>query len=186
MGYKIFYLPEFLQIYRIAKVISVDAYKKSELEVDAGIGIYALSAIIVDKAEPSELLKATVAWSVGLENAKYLISSLQLDNFRKGGEVVQETDIKAEKGAYFVNSELTLNAQGEKTWSQLPMLTNQLFQFTEIVNKIKNECNLSELIRPDIDLGTKRLIQLDGAADGVQLTADRLKNISHVSMRYSI
>ena len=45
----------------------VDAYKKNELEVDAGIGIYALSAIIVDKAEPSEALKATVAWSLVLK-----------------------------------------------------------------------------------------------------------------------
>jgi hypothetical protein len=31
------------------------------------LGIYALSAIIVDKAEPSEALKANVAWSLGLE-----------------------------------------------------------------------------------------------------------------------
>ncbi len=43
----------------------VDAYKKSELEVEVGIGIFALSAIIVDKAEPSEALKATVVWSTG-------------------------------------------------------------------------------------------------------------------------
>ena len=35
----------------------VDAYKKCELETEVGIGIYALSAIIVDKAEPSEALK---------------------------------------------------------------------------------------------------------------------------------
>jgi hypothetical protein len=44
----------------------VDAYKRSELEPEAGIGIFALSAIIVDKAEPSEALKANVAWHIGL------------------------------------------------------------------------------------------------------------------------
>ena len=49
----------------------VDAYKKSELEKDSGLGIFALSAIIVDKAEPSEALKATIAWSLGLENSTY-------------------------------------------------------------------------------------------------------------------
>ena len=32
----------------------VDAYKRSELERETGLGIFALSAIIVDKAEPSE------------------------------------------------------------------------------------------------------------------------------------
>jgi len=39
----------------------VDAYKRNELEPKAGIGMYALSAIIVDKAEPSEALKANIA-----------------------------------------------------------------------------------------------------------------------------
>ena len=38
----------------------VDAYKKSELEAEVGLGIYALSSIIVDRAEPSEALKPTL------------------------------------------------------------------------------------------------------------------------------
>ena len=42
----------------------VDAYKRSELEEKTGLGIFALSAIIVDKAEPSEALKANIAWSM--------------------------------------------------------------------------------------------------------------------------
>jgi hypothetical protein len=36
----------------------VDAYKKSELQLESGIGVYALSSIIVDKAEPSEGIKS--------------------------------------------------------------------------------------------------------------------------------
>ena len=66
----------------------VDAYKRSELEKSSGLGIYALSAIIVDKAEPSEALKANIVWSLGLENSKHLLSSLQLDSFRKQHEIV--------------------------------------------------------------------------------------------------
>ena len=53
----------------------VDAYKKSELLANVGIGIYSLSAIIVDKAEPSECLKTNIVWSSGLESPTYLISS---------------------------------------------------------------------------------------------------------------
>ena len=45
----------------------VDAYKKSELQLESGIGVYALSSIIVDKAEPSEALKANVVWSANSE-----------------------------------------------------------------------------------------------------------------------
>jgi hypothetical protein len=46
----------------------VDAYKKSELEAETGVGIFALSAIIVDKAEPSEALKSNIVWSLGIKN----------------------------------------------------------------------------------------------------------------------
>ena len=67
----------------------VDAYKKCELETDTGLGIFALSAIIVDKAEPSEALKANIVWSFGIDNPTYLLSSLQLDNFRKGKQLQQ-------------------------------------------------------------------------------------------------
>ena len=78
----------------------VDAYKRNELDADSGLGIFALSAIIVDKAEPSEALKANVAWSLGLPKASYLVSSLQLDNFRKGLPVTQEEDLKAVQMAF--------------------------------------------------------------------------------------
>ncbi len=79
----------------------VDAYKRSELIKDSGLGIFALSAIIVDKAEPSEALKANIVWSLGLDNPTFLLSALQLDNFRLGNDISEEVDVKAERGAYF-------------------------------------------------------------------------------------
>jgi hypothetical protein len=159
----------------------VDAYKKSELESQFGIGIYALSAIIVDKAEPSEALMATIAWSVGLDKPKYLISSLQLDAFRKGQEITQEEDIKAEKGAYFVSGDLTLKAQTEKSWRIIANVNQSIVSITNISELIKNKKDLSSLIHKDIDLGSKRLLNLNTSSDGLQLTADRLKNIRHYS-----
>ena len=83
----------------------VDAYKRSEFESDTGIGIYALSAIIVDRAEPSEALKSNIVWSTGIKNPTYLVSSVQLDHFRKGKEIYQETDVKAGKrGLLYFNT----------------------------------------------------------------------------------
>ena len=94
----------------------VDAYKRTELDTGSGLGIFALSAIIVDKAEPSEALKANVVWSLGFENAQYLLSSLQLKAFRKRHPIQQETDVKAEKGAYFINAQVQLEASQSKEW----------------------------------------------------------------------
>ena len=94
----------------------VDAYKKCELNSASGLGIYSLSAIIVDRAEPSEALKANVVWSSGLAGAKKLISSSQLDNFRKGDAVEEENDIRAKRGAYLLVDSFELTANEETNW----------------------------------------------------------------------
>ena len=79
----------------------VDAYKKNELQADSGVGLYSMSSILVDRAEPSEALSTTAVWSVGLPNSKKLVSSIQLDEFRQGSNIEQETDVRGRRGAYF-------------------------------------------------------------------------------------
>ena len=157
----------------------VDAYKKSELEQDTGLGIFALSAIIVDKAEPSEALKSNIVWSLGIENPTYLISSLQLNNFRKGKEIHQEIDIKAEKGAYFVSADLHLKAQETKSWIMIANVNQDMNDIINISEKIKNETSLDVIVQEDIKAGTKHLLELAGASDAMQLSTNRLRNTRH-------
>ncbi|WP_084205850.1 hypothetical protein [Psychroserpens mesophilus] len=157
----------------------VDAYKKSELEKDAGLGIYALSAIIVDKAEPSEALKANIAWSLGLDNVKYLLSSLQLKDFRNKKSLTEEIDVRAEKGAYFVNAEIILDHKEEKNWMLIGNVNQDHSSVAQIINRIKSDKNLEAAVQSDIDNGTKRLIELNASADALQLTADKQRDTRH-------
>ncbi|WP_452221329.1 hypothetical protein [Lacinutrix salivirga] len=157
----------------------VDAYKKNELEIDTGLGIFALSAIIVDKAEPSEALKANTVWSLGIKNPKYLVSSLQLNAFRRGEEIHQETDIKAEKGAYFVNANFTLKANQEHNWMFIANVNQNRSDICAISEKIKNDNNLATKIQNDIEAGTTHLLQLAGASDAIQLSNNKLRNTRH-------
>ena len=159
----------------------VDAYKRSELEKSSGLGIYALSAIIVDKAEPSEALKANIVWSLGLDTPKYLLSSLQLDSFRKQYEIQDETDVKAEKGAYFVNSQIVLASQEDKEWLLVAEVNKNHSAIAKLVNKIKTNDGLWELIDQKIEKGTTRLIALNAASDGLQLSADKFRDTRHFS-----
>jgi hypothetical protein len=159
----------------------VDAYKKSELEADTGLGIFALSAIIVDKAEPSEALKANIVWSLGIKNPTYLISSLQLNSFRKGKEIHQETDIKAEKGAYFVLSDIALKAEEKSSWMLIANVNQSISDITDVSEKIKQENNLKALVQKDIEAGTTHLLELAGASDAMQLSTNRLRNTRHFS-----
>jgi hypothetical protein len=159
----------------------VDAYKRSELEKSSGLGIYALSAIIVDKAEPSEALKANIVWSLGLENSKHLLSSLQLDSFRKQHEIVEETDVKAEKGAYFVNSIIVLSSQENKEWMLVAEVNKNHSAIAKLINQIKANDGLWELVNQKIENGTSRLIALNAASDGLQLSADKFRDTRHFS-----
>ena len=132
----------------------VDAYKRSELQKTTGLGIFSLSAIIVDKAEPSEALKANIVWSLGLENPKYLLSSLQLKHFRKGIPIQQEEDVKAEKGAYFINAEVILSAKAEKAWMIMADVNQNHSAIARISEAIKSEKQLDSIVQQDIDFGT--------------------------------
>ena len=159
----------------------VDAYKKCELETDTGIGIYSLSAIIVDKAEPSEALKANVVWSIGLSNAKKLISSLQLDAFRKEQEVIQEIDIRAEKGAYFLTDEISLSGNASQSWMLVADVNKTISDIVAIKEHLQQNTDLKQEVLQDVEDGSKHLVKLVAAADGLQMTNDRLRNIRHFS-----
>ena len=159
----------------------VDAYKRSELVPDIGLGIYALSATIVDKAEPSEALKANIIWSTGLKNPSYLLSSLQVNKFRNGIDVGQEEDVKAEKGAYFINTEFSLAPGNVKQWYTIADVNKNHSDIVELASLIRSEQNLEEAIEGDIDESNNKLAQLNASADGMQMTADVYRDARHFS-----
>ena len=158
-----------------------DAYKRSELVAGTGLGIFALSDIIVDKAEPSEALKANVVWSTGLVQPAYLLSTLQLQHFRKGKEVTGEKDVKGEKGAYFIVSKLMIEAGAEKQWMIVANVNQNHAGVAQLNDNIKNDAGLHKKIEDDIQLGTENLIRLCAASDALQFTADNLKDTRHFS-----
>ena len=118
-----------------------DAYKRSELIAETGLGVFALSAIIVDKAEPAEALKANVSWSTGLEKPTYLLSSNQLQYFRNNHNVQQEEDVKGDKGAYFVVTAISLAAGAEKKWMIVANVNQNHAGVVALSEQIKNDKN---------------------------------------------
>ncbi|WP_235689656.1 hypothetical protein [Fulvivirga lutea] len=159
----------------------VDAYKRSELNTESGIGIFALSAIIVDRAEPSEALKANIAWSVGLENCTHLLSSKQLNNFRKGSDLIEETDVKAEKGAYLISASIELQPNADKNWLIVANVNNTISAIVALNEQLKNSQQLLTELEKDIEAGTNKLIQLNASSDALQITKDGLRDARHFS-----
>ncbi|MDA8642384.1 hypothetical protein N9L34_02445, partial [Schleiferiaceae bacterium] len=157
----------------------VDAYKKCELEKSVGLGLFSLSAIIVDKAEPSEALRSNVAWSLGRPNAIRLLSSKQLNAFRNGEMPKQEVDIKAERGAYMLCDTVELPAGAAEHWSILADVNKGPVEVANLMAALENPESLHAEVAADVEEGSAHLMELVAASDGLQLTNDRLLNIRH-------
>jgi len=159
----------------------VDAYKRTELVEESGLGIFALSAIIVDKTEPSEALKANVVWSIGLDRPRHILSSLQLDDFRKNRPVHNENDVKGEKGAYFILKDLQIEAHSVRQWKVVANVNLNHSQVIALNNAITSFDSLDEDIEKDIQRGTNILLELVAGADGLRHSSDILKDSRHFS-----
>ena len=157
----------------------IDAYKKNELEAETGLGMYMLSSILVDRPEPSEALKATTVWSVGMKGAQRLLSSLQLDRFRRGEAVQQETDIRAERGAYFLEGELLLPPGDTQEWLIVADVNQGPSDVVASLERLQSPDALTAALEADITQGTERLVHIVAAADGLQLTQDPLTTTRH-------
>ncbi|HZV34215.1 MAG TPA: hypothetical protein VFB72_06515, partial [Verrucomicrobiae bacterium] len=164
---------------QLEKSVLVDAYKKNELLSETGLALFTLSSIIVDRPEPAESLKATTVWSLGFNDAIRLLSSVQLDRFRKGMPLREETDIRAERGAYFVAAEFTLHPGEQKDWTMAADVNQGSWRVAELEELLRKPGALAKLLDADIQRGTEELRRLVGSADGTQKTADTLGNARH-------
>jgi hypothetical protein len=159
----------------------VDGYKKNELQPDTGLGLFMLSSIPVDRAEPSEALKATTVWSVGLKNTKTIISSQQLDAFRKGISIKQETDVRASRGAYCINAKFSLAKSVEKDWFFVAEVNQDASDVVTLSGLIKKGKDIPKQLMDDVARGTDNLVKIVASADGLQATEDTLSCSRHFS-----
>ncbi len=158
----------------------LNAYKRSELEPQTGLGIFALSSGLTDLAEPSESLRATTAWQTGLDNARYLLSSDQLAAFERDGEIVQETDVRGRSGSYLAHGAFGLAPGAERSWHVVAEVNQDHRRIVSLVNALQGDpAALRAQLEEDIAKGTKDLVSIVARADGLQQTGDRLSTAHH-------
>ncbi len=157
----------------------VKAYKRSELTDEPKVGIYSLSSMIVDKAEPAEALKVSTTWHCGIEAEQTLLSSLQIEDFRRGKEIENEKDIKAENGGYFVKASLKLKKKEKTNWYIVSEVNQSYADIVKLRNQIGQTKDMAKLLEADIAKDKKDLRKLIGLSDGIQRSRDRLASGRH-------
>lgn len=158
----------------------LDGYKRCEL-VDGGLGIFNLSSILTDKAEPSESLKATIVWSKGLDHPTYLLSEQQVEAFALNHEVETETDVKGRRGSYYIVDSFLLKKHESKDWIIVAELNRSAVDVVIRIKEISENSSLIEDVHADVSKGDNNLKKLVFNADGMQCTANEKTSYRHFS-----
>jgi len=150
----------------------VDGYKKTELIEKAGLVLFRMESILVDRAEPSESLRTNTIWCVGLENSSFLLSSAQLSAVRNGEKANPETEAKGVRGAIFTCANLTLTAGSAKDWYFVAEVAQDIVAVNNLIDFIENTSNIPKVLELNVAAGTQALKNIVAQADGIQETAD--------------
>jgi hypothetical protein len=162
----------------------VDAYKRAELEPETGLGLFALSSIISDLAEPSEALRATVVFATGFARDELrLLSSGQVDVFRRGQRLTPEGDVRGKRGAYFVKSAFALAPAERRRWRLVADVARDHGHIAALLATLRAATaeELDERIDADLRQSRDALAELVARADGCQWTADSAAADHHLA-----
>ena len=157
----------------------VDAYKWNELDEKTHLAFFTLYSGITDKAEPCESLKTNTVFCLGLEQPNILLSSEQLDAFRNGQPLEQEVHKRGIRGAYFVNTTLSLPATSSKQWQLVANVEQSQSQAVALRKKLTNTDEVILAISKSIDNGSDELARIMAGGDAFQLTNEETVSVHH-------
>ena len=159
----------------------VDGYKRTERVKGTPLALFRLSSIPVDRPEPSEALRVNLAWSTGIDGADILLSDAQLGRFGRGEALEPETDVRGQRGAYLVHASVDLEAGGLRRWLIVAELDQDVVAVRRLMRElaapslgegVADDAALAESVLEDVARGTRHLVQIVGAVDGLQATGD--------------
>ena len=158
----------------------LEAYKRSELHAATGLGIFTLNSTLTDLAEPSESLLATTVAQVGLEPDHYLLSSTQLNTFRRGNAVITENEVRGRRGAYFVHVNFELAKGDERTWHLLADVSQDSAAIVQKIQELRETpSTMGQRIEKEWASDQMNLCEIVAKADGLQLSNDAICTAHH-------
>ena len=158
-----------------------NAYKKSELVNDSNVGLFLLSSIPTDRAEPSEGLKATTVWQTGLNPSAILLSSQQVPAFRAGEVLQTEADVRGKAGAFLLNDSMNLAAGAAVEWHVVAELGQDHADVIGLHEWLKSTTDPFADVAADVEASERDFARIVSSSDGMQCTANARRTHRHLS-----
>jgi len=150
-----------------------DAYKLGECDAETRLGILALNAEIVDRPDPAECLRATVAWQRGLDPSATLLTTDEVDRFGRGEPVEEAPFVRGRKLSYLTVSRVVLGPGEAIEWHVVADVDRGHAESAELrrwLAGVDDEA-ATRAIEADVAEAASRLRALIGGADGFQASA---------------
>ena len=155
------------------------AYMRHECLPKEALGIYTLNAAITDRPEACESLRAACAWSIGHQHPVVLLSSRQVEAFRRGEPAKSEREVRGELGAYLVADAATIEPGRPHRWFVVADTRLDQSAFVRLQSELKNPAGLERALRQSIAANRAGVRRRIAAADGLQQTADQTASAHH-------
>jgi hypothetical protein len=157
----------------------LDAYKWNERLADSTLASYSLYAKLSDRAEPAESLLATTVFSVVEDCHAILLSSEQINAFRRGEAIVSESLRRGLRGAYLIHKHCQLPAQGEASWKIVADIDKDHSDIAHLQQYIATQDTLANIVDASVERNHQELIMLMAGSDAYQKTAEDTTSVHH-------
>ena len=160
-----------------ANSILLDAYKKTDLDRETGMALFAVSSIVTDKAEPSEGLFANVGW-FSRPGTVYLANETK-EAFKFGKNLVHTAVLKGLRPSMFLHQNLNLAAGAQDEWYQAFDTNLDASAALALREMIRDRAKATALLKEDITKTNDQLETFLAQADGIQHSAEEITCIHH-------
>ncbi|MDX1480277.1 MAG: hypothetical protein R3315_01295 [Woeseiaceae bacterium] len=157
----------------------VDAYKWTEYDAESGLVLFTLYSGITDRAEPCESLRANVAYCLGLDEAKVLMSTDQLRGFRRGRDPEEVALKRGVRGAFIVDATLRLEPGTTRSWQIVANTDLTQREVVALRHELTDRASMAADIRESIRHGSDTLARIAASGDGFQQTDEEAVATHH-------
>ena len=186
--------------------VLLDAYKKTDLDTESRLALFAVSSIVTDKAEPSEGLFANISWFN--TDDQLLLNPEAPAEFAEKGSVTPMDVVKGKRPAAYICKELSLSGStcsnrrtvkknaphflgssdkplettgcfGQSSWYQVFDTRMDAAKIALLKKELKDRKKITAALEADITDGKKLMETYIAEADGFQETAETMTCVHH-------
>jgi hypothetical protein len=157
----------------------VDAYKRSEIDIDTGLAIYSLTSLVTDRPDAAESLTANVIWTRGLD-APIILDGRAIEAFRGRREFAGGSPLIGRRGAFLLRKDLDILPRQRIDWTIVADASRDHTAIADMRRLLREPAReIHRVVADDIKQSEAGLERIVGEVDGFQLTADRMPCVRH-------